>query len=208
MRPLLALAAVALFSTSARAELFVARDTLHFSLTRGAVTDAQSSELDVTARGINARNGIKRASRAGAFDYREVTVLGEPYDLQDANGGKWRLWVRTVAGHDMVVELVRARPARRAVTEHFQLSSLSINGEEASPTFPPLVLEADGTYRLGGVTGRFQRTETGVTLDGVPAHFGKGRYWANLDGLTFNYRLGKNHFEVKYQASQNYAARP
>jgi hypothetical protein len=115
------------------------------------------------------------------------------------------MWVRSVVGRVIVVELVRARPARPQVTERYQVSSLSINGDEASPTFPPLVLQADGAYQLGSVNGHFLRTETGVTLDGVPSHFGTGRYWANRDGLTFTYRLGKNTFEVKYQLSPNVA---
>ena len=201
----LAVAAVVLLTGSAHAEVFTARDALHLSLRRSAVTLATDSELDVTSKGINARYGIKRSSRTGPFDYREVTVLGEPYDLQDADGGKWRLWVRSVVGRVLVVELVRALPQRPQFTERYQVSSLSINGEEASPTFPPLVLQADGAYQLGGVNGHYKRSEIGVTLDGVPAHFGIGRYWANRDGLTFTYRLGKNTFEVKYQLSPNLA---
>jgi hypothetical protein len=206
MRTFTALAVVVLLSTSARAEVFVARDRFDFSLIRSAVSNALESDLEVTPMGINAPYGIKRSSRAGQLESKEVTVLGEPYDLEDAQGGRWRLWVHSVNGPVIVVELVRARPFGLPVTESYQLTSVSINGEEALPTFPPLILNANGTYRLGKVSGRYVRTETGVTLDGVPAHFGKGTFWANLDGLTFNYRLGHDQFEVKYRLNQNYAA--
>lgn len=207
MRSLCALAVLVLLSTSASAEVFVAHERFEFSLIRGAISNALESDLEVTPLGINAPYGIKRSSRAGQLESKEVTVLREPYDLEDAQGGQWRLWVRSVNGPVIVVELVRARPFGLPITQSYQLTSVSINGEEASPTFPPLVLNANGTYRLGKVSGRYVRTETGVTLDGVPAHFGKGTFWVNLDGLTFNYRVGDNQFEVKYRLSQNYAAR-
>ena len=197
--PFLLLAAGVLLAAPAEAELFTAPQGLSFSLARGTPSSREEADLEVTARGIWARHGIKRASRTGAPATREVAVLGEPYELTDGAGGKWRLWLRAAQGERVEVELVRARPPAPLGDRVFRAVAVTIDGLPAEPTFAPLTLFADGRYRLGTGRGRYALDEAGVTLDGVPGSWGRASYAVNGEGLVFRFLRGQVAWEVRYE---------
>ncbi len=195
----LLLAAAVVLTTSASAEVFSATDNLHFSLTRGTLSSPEDADLDVTAYGVTAKYGVKRASREGEFSNKEVAVFGEPYDVKDAAGGKWRLWIKSAEGKRVQVEILRARrPATRS-DRTYKAVAVTIDGTQAEPTFSQLTLLADGTYRFGKVFGRYVLDEGGVTLDGVPGYWGRAAYTLDGEGLMFRFNRGQLLFEVKYE---------
>ncbi len=208
MRPAAALlAALVLLATPAAAEVFSGSNGLHLSLERAAAAAPEDADLEVTAFGIKAKNGIKRASREGGFEQSEVTVLGEPYDLKDAAGNSWRMWVKTAEGKLIVIELIRARRPGPLTERHYQSVAVTIDGAQSEPTFAELTLLPDGTYRYGTVRGRYTSDEGGVTLDGVPGTWGRATYSVNGDGLIFRFNRGRLVFEVRYEQRVNVAAR-
>ena len=205
--PISLFVAAVLLATPAFAEVFTVREELHFSLSRGSVTSPEDQDLWVTSRGVSAKYGIKRAGREGDFELQEVTVLGEPYELKDAAGGRWRMWIRTGLGNLIEVELIRANRPAPTMDRTFRAVSVSIDGAQAEPTFSQLTLFADGSYQYGTVRGHYQANEGGVTLDGTPAQWGRAAYTVNGDGLTFRFRRGLFVFEVKYEQLVNVANR-
>ncbi len=201
------LCSLLLLSTSAAAEVFTGRGGLHFSLSRGSVSSPEDSDLEVTSTGVLAKYGVKRSSRGGNYEAQEVTALGEPYDLKDAAGGKWRMWIRTALDQVVSVEIIRA-PRRMAKTDRvFNAVAVTIDGAQAHPTFSQLVLFANGTYLFGRVRGKYKYDEGGVTLDGTPGQWGRGAYTLNSDGLIFRFSRGHVVYEVKYEQQVNVAVR-
>jgi hypothetical protein len=201
-----AVAAALLFALPASAEIFTGQNGLIFSLARGTVSSPDDADLEVTSRTVSAKHGIKRSSRSGNFQKQEVAVLGEAYDLKDAAGGKWRMWLRTVVGQVVEVELVRVAPAPKT-DRAYRAVAVSIDGLQAEPTFSPLTLLADGSYRFGTVRGRYVTDEGGVTLDGVPGQWGRAAYTINGDGLIFRFVRGHAVYIVKYERLVNVASR-
>ena len=199
MRTLLLLTAAALLSSStALAEVFSSRDDFHFSLTRAALTSATDGDLHVSAVGVFAQYGAKRSSRDGEFQTREVVVLDEPYDVKDATGSTWRMWIRMSADRTIEVELMH-QPVVSAPSQLFRAALLTIDGIDASPTFADLELTADGKYRLGMAHGRYQRDEAGVVLDGAASQWGRGTFSVDGQGLTFIYERGPSRWAVTYE---------
>ena len=199
-RAVLVLVALSLIPTRASAEVFVAHEgVLAFSLSRSRVTTPLDAELKITHRSVWAQSGIKRVSRAGSFDRREVTVLNEPYELKDRKGGTWKLWIRHASAKGVVVvELIRAQP-RVFPVQVFEIASVNVLGEDTEPSLPRLTLYPDGRYRLGPHAGRYERDEGGVLLDGVAEHWGRGAYTVDSEGLVFRFRRGPLIYEVRYQ---------
>jgi hypothetical protein len=211
---ILLLAAVALRATPVAAEVFRGAEGVFFSLSREMVTNPADAELSVTAEGVSAKYGIKRSRRGGDFEKQEVTAFGEPYDLKDRGGGRWRMWIRSAAGKVIEIELLRLHPLVKKADRVFHVVAVTIDGLRAEPTFAPLTLRGDGSYRLGTVRGRYRLDEKGVTLDGIPATWGRGAYTVNKDGLTFRFLRGHIVYEVKYhqrrdaRVAQNPAGEP
>lgn len=200
-------AAVLLLASPAAAEIFTGQDGLHFSLARASLSSPEDADLQVTSRGVFAPHGVKRTSRGGGFEPVEVAVLGEPYDLKDAAGGKWRMWIRTAVGKVVEIELLRVvKPAPR-MERTFRAVAVTIDGMQADPTFAALTLFTDGSYRMGTVRGRFTVDEGGVTLDGVPSQWGRAAYTVNGDGLIFRFVRGRAVYVVKYEQQVNVAVR-
>lgn len=207
MRLSIPLLAALSLATPAVAEVFTGKDSISFSLARGSVSAPEDADLEVTAMGVTAKHGIKRANSGEGFSTQAVPVLDEPFDLKDASGGKWRMWIRTGVGALIQIELVRARgPAPQIHRERVYRSvAISIDGQQADPTFPQLTLLPNGGYRLGLARGKYQLDEGGVTLDGVPAQWGRATYTVNGEGLVFRFIRGHALYEVRYELSVNLA---
>ena len=196
MRPLaLLLLAV---SVPAFAEVFIGRDGLNFSLAQGAQVGKADADLQVTPFGITAKYGVKREQRQGDLQTQEVTVLNEVYRVQDEDGGQWRMWVKTVVGEVVVVELVKAQPQPRG-DRTYRAVSVTIDGKPAAASFAALTLYAGHSYTYGTVTGRYAKNDWGVTLDGAPGTWGRGAYTLNGEGLVFRFVRGISQYEVRYQ---------
>lgn len=183
----------------AGAEVFTGRDGLSFSLARAALTEQQDADLTVTGLGVTAKYGVRRERRVGPLQEHEVTVLGETYRLQDGAGGEWRMWIRTVVGKVVVVELIKARAPEERIARTYRAASVTIDGKPAKVTFQPLTLYPNLRYRYGTMPGRYTRTDWGVTLDGTPAQWGTAAYTVEGDGLVFRFMRGVLQFEVRYE---------
>jgi hypothetical protein len=192
------LLALLLLPTGARAETFTANDgTVLFSLTRTRTTSPIDAELKVSASGVWAQTGIRRAKRHGSYQQREITVLNEPYDLKDSTGGQWRMWIRRAAGKNVEIELVRAQPTDFP-DQIFEPASVIVLGANTQPGLPRLTLFSDGRYRLGANHGRYKRDESGVTFNGIAARWGRGAYTVDAEGLVFRFKRGPLTYEVRY----------
>lgn len=207
MRLSIPLLAALLLAFPASAEVFTGNRGVFFSLSRASVSSPEDADLEVTSHRVAAKYGVKRSSRKGAFQDREIAALGEPYDLKDAAGGKWRMWIRSVAGETVAVELLRVPKPGRSVDRKFRAVAVTIDGMQAQPTFADLTLFANGSYRLGTNRGRYQPDEGGVTFDGVPGQWGRAAYSVNADGLIFRFIRGRLFFEVRYEQQVNVASR-
>jgi hypothetical protein len=205
--PIALFAAATLLAAPASAEVFTAPQGFHFSLSRGSVSSPEDADLQVTPLGVTAKYGVRRVSRGGAFDKQEVAVLGEAYDLKDAAGGKWRMWIRTAYEKKVEVELIRVRRPAPAADRIYRAVAVTIDGMQAEPTFSALTLFADGSYRLGTGRGRYELDEGGVILDGVPRQWGRGAFAVNGEGLIFRFIRGQLAYEVKYEQQVNVALR-
>lgn len=195
------LLAALLCSVPALAEIYTSDDDFHFSLARRTMTGATDGDLHISSIGVFAQYGARRLSRAGGFQVHEVLVLGEAYDVKDAAGATWQMWIRMSRNRTIEVELNEQRPEARVAgaTEKFRAVSITIDGAEAAPTFAPLELAADGKYRLGTANGRFERDDAGLSLDGVPAQWGRGALSLSGEALTFRFLRGSVRWEVKYE---------
>ena len=69
------------------------------------------------------------------------------------------------------------------------------------------IARADGRYRLGTARGSFVQDEAGVSLDGVPAQWGRGAFTVDSAGLTFRFLRGVAQWEEKYERAPSLATR-
>jgi hypothetical protein len=199
LRAVVVLIFLLLIPTPADAEIFATTDgVVLFSLARSRTTTPIDADLKVSARFVWSQSGVRRVKRKGKLERREVTVLNEPYDVKDSRGGKWRMWIREVAGKSITVELVRT-PPRVFPIQVLEVSTVTVMGESTDPALPSLTLFPDGHYRLGHHIGRYWRDETGVLLGGPAAHWGRGAYAIKGDGLVFRFKRGPLAYEVRYQ---------
>jgi hypothetical protein len=205
MKPLLLVVATLAISTQALAEGYTSPDIFHFSLANGEqANEAVDADLHVAPTLVVAKYGVKRSSRDGDFQSREVVVTDEAYLVKDARGAIWRMWVRPAVGVErtvMQVELVRAENETTPANMKFRASSFTIDGNEAPPSGVRLELFADGTYRAGTMSGRYVRDEGGVTFDGPAATWGRGTFSLRSDALVFKYMRFNAAFEVHYDLS-------
>lgn len=194
---------VLLVAVPSFAEVFTGRDGLNFSLATGAqVARADDADLQVTPFGITAKYGVRRERRQGDLQPQEVTTLNEVYQVQDADGAQWRLWVKTVVGTVVVAELLKTQPPQRG-DRFYRPVSVTIDGKAAKNTFQELTLYANRSYTYGTVSGRYAQSDWGVTLDGVPGAWGRGAYTVKGDGLVFRFVRGISQYEVRYQQLPN-----
>jgi hypothetical protein len=154
---------------------------------------------------VEAQFGIRIESHAVAFAPLSPLVLEEPYVARDASGEEFRVVVRGVVGNRVFLEVAPvvgpslANPATSPAVGFagsFRVNRVRIAGEETDPRYPILVLERDGTYRLGNSEGVWNLQSGKVALSGHFAEWGEAEVGPGGDCLTFRFRRDALDFEI------------
>jgi hypothetical protein len=201
MRSLLLFAS--LLAVSASAQVFQARGTLALSLDRRALTASAGADVIVTDRVVQAAHGIRLEAGQQAFRRSAAVSLDAPYLVRDARGEPVRMWVRTIAGDQVVVEVQRLRPGAGlspgAPRGRYRAASVTVNGAPAQPTFGDLMLEADGRYRQGSASGRWAFDNGQLRFEGAIVHWGVAVPAPEGDGVVFEFDRGAFHWVVRFE---------
>jgi hypothetical protein len=180
--------------------VFHAKEPAALSLTRVSLTQEEDADLRVTSRVLAAPNGVRRERGREQFASSVGLSLGDVYLVKDARQAVHRVRVSVFSAGFVRVELLNERstlgltpPAR------FRCVAATVNGRPSDATFGELVLNVDGTYRVGQVRGPWRIADDVVQLDGPMAHWGAARSFDAGQSLRFSFRRGPIEWELQYQ---------
>lgn len=193
--------AAVLLAVTASAETFRGLDAVNVSLARQVMTAEANADLRVTERMVIAVHGIRLERTSQAFFGSAPLALDEPYMVRDAAGAEYRMWVRTVANRLIVVEIQPRQLAesKDPLIGRFRVSTITIGGNEARPTFGDLRLMPDGKYFMGGAQGHWQWADGQLMLDGAVSYWGQGAVSADVRTITFTFTRGPVVWKVTYE---------
>jgi hypothetical protein len=160
----------------------------------------KGADLAISAFKIDAPFGIK-LDGVREFAASSPIILETAYLVRDRSGEVFRVWVHGIEGTLRRVEVKRLEEPKLDLAKlsgRYQRSAFRIQGEAAASTFPDLRLYSDGTYRLGGASGRWDVSTGSVSLDGYYGNWGVAEVSDDARTLTFRYTRGKLSFELDY----------
>lgn len=194
-------AAVALVSLPCLADaVFHAKEPAQLSLVRSSLTREEDADLQVTSRVLKAPNGVRRESGREQFSSSVGLSLGEVYLVKDERQAVHRVRVSVFSAGFVRVEVLNERstlglkpPAR------FRCVATTVNDRPSDATFGDLVLNVDGTYRLGQVRGAWRIADDAVQLEGPMSHWGAARSFDAGQSLRFSFRRGPIDWELRFE---------
>jgi hypothetical protein len=194
-------AAVLVFSLPCLADTVLhTQEPAAVSLTGSCLTAQEDAELLATTRTLQAPYGVRREDGREQFSSSVAVSLGEVFLVRDARQGEHRVRVTMPKDGFVRVELLNAKktlglraPAR------FRNTTATVNGVATPTGLGKLVLNADGTYRVGQSSGTWVIEDDVLRLRGAMAYWGVGRTTDGGQSLVFSYRRGPMDWVVRYE---------
>jgi hypothetical protein len=166
-----------------------------------SLTGSADAELRIHPMRIDATYGIKLEDSGQQFASAAPVVIKRPFIVRDANGAEFRFWVHAAEGRSRWVEVVKIdkvaetnHPTRIGAT--FRVSSFLIDGLMAESKERELKLNPDGTWKLGGASGKWSGDDRSIFLDGVYAEWGRGDIDRSGTTLSFQFARGALPYSV------------
>jgi hypothetical protein len=157
------------------------------------------AEVRIVGDRVVAATGI-RLSSSSPWSTELPLVFDRPYLVRKANGVEYRLWLHEQNAAPQLAPVgAGLRGAGRYVLT--QVAGQTFRADRtAVPNLlreagidedvPELVLEPDGTYRMGSAHGRWHQSAGKVWLEGSLANWGEGR--PSVDGKSVTFLLRGN----------------
>lgn len=203
---LLTVCVALLAASTSQAESFSLVLPSGVDLTTQQTTSSPDAELVVSDRMLIAKHGVALAVRPEAFHQRAPLALDARYLVRDAKGRVHPIVVHDVRGDVVVLSTEPALgsgPADESMlVGRYHTEHVRIAGQMSEAKFPQLELRPGGTYRLGGVTGRWMYAAGKLSLDGYYADWGVAAVSERLDEVRFRFLRGPIAFEVKLRRSE------
>jgi hypothetical protein len=185
----------------ASAQNFYAQVPSGIDLVNAQAAPLEGAALSLFDSHLQASHGIRLES-VETFSASVPIVLDTPYVVRDAQGMLFRVWVYRVQGQQRKVAVApyAQRPVDFAALQgRFRTTSFRVNGQESGASQPDLRLYRDGTYRLGGASGRWEKgSASTVAFDGYYANWGRAVVAHDGQSLKFKYTRGQLTFELVY----------
>lgn len=204
MRLLTACFALLAASTS-QAESFSLVVPSGVDLTTQQTTSSADAELVVSDRVLVAKHGIALGARPETFHPLAPLALDARYLVRDGDGRVHPVVVHAVRGNTVLLSTgpaVGQAPADESLLIGiYETDQVRFDGKMSEAKFPELELRADGTYRLGGVSGRWTYAAGALSLDGYYAAWGSATVSNRADEVSFRFLRGPVAFDVKLRRS-------
>lgn len=203
MKPTTLFAAlVVLFSSAALAETLGLVLPAAVSLEETREVLIEQSDVRISAHRIDAKHGVKRVG-TDEFLPASPVVLGATYMLKDAIGDEHLLHIRNVIDGQMFIDLkpLHGVEASRRVAHpgRFKVKSFVVNGSAIEVVYPDLVLQPDGTFKMGRSQGKYAQAQQGLSLDGHYAEWGRASVNDGGKQMTFEFYRGTGHVKAVFE---------